>query len=144
LELSKLNFLNTYESLLTLESVAEHHQDNRQRRLGSAHQQEDNMGFQHDIRKTNMGLETGMEKRGRARLKSRISVRNVPKAVSKDNPGNRVGASQHMPITLDSDDDAPPSTTQRYVRKEGSHIGACENIWTPPDLGEIVKVTFWD
>ncbi|KAI4621971.1 hypothetical protein J4E80_004346 [Alternaria sp. BMP 0032] len=60
-----------------------------------------------------MGPATGKEKRGRAKRKPQISVRKLPKAGSKFSPGFRVGASQDLPITLDSDDDAPTSTPQR-------------------------------
>ncbi|KAI4910271.1 hypothetical protein J4E90_007704 [Alternaria incomplexa] len=61
-----------------------------------------------------MGPATGKEKRGRAKRKPQISVRKLPKAGSKFSPGFRVGASQDLPITLDSDDDAPTSTPQRF------------------------------
>ncbi|KAG9195202.1 hypothetical protein G6011_00322 [Alternaria panax] len=62
-----------------------------------------------------MGPAIGKEKRGRARRKSQMSVRKIPKAGSKVEPSTRVGASQELPITLDSDDDASASSPSRPV-----------------------------
>ncbi|CAN9387609.1 unnamed protein product [Alternaria alternata] len=95
LELSKLNHLVT------------------QRKLKSACQQQNSMGFQRNTKKINMGLATGKEKRGRAKRKPQISVRKISQAGSKSEPSIRVGASQDLPITLDSDDDAPARTPLR-------------------------------
>ncbi|CAN9386515.1 unnamed protein product [Alternaria alternata] len=71
------------------------------------------MGFQRNTKKINMGLATGKEKRGRAKRKPQISVRKISQAGSKSEPSIRVGASQDLPITLDSDDDAPARTPLR-------------------------------
>lgn len=95
LELSKLNHLVT------------------QRKLKSACQQQNSMGFQRNTKKVNMGLATGREKRGRAKRKPQISVRKISQAGSKSEPSIRVSASQDLPITLDSDDDAPARTPLR-------------------------------
>ncbi|KAI4649312.1 hypothetical protein J4E93_003628 [Alternaria ventricosa] len=73
-----------------------------------------------------MGPATGKEKRGRAKRKPQISVRKLPKAGSKFSPGFRVGASQDLPITLDSDDDAPTSTPQRSLDPRRTHVSLAE------------------
>ncbi|OAG19395.1 hypothetical protein CC77DRAFT_1095888 [Alternaria alternata] len=74
------------------------------------------MRFQRNTKKINMGLATGKEKRGRAKRKPQISVRKISQAGSKSEPSIRVGASQDLPITLDSDDDAPARTPLRLAR----------------------------
>jgi hypothetical protein len=98
LELSKLDHLVT------------------QRKLKTAGQQQNSMDFQRSTKKINMGPVIGTEKRGRAKRKSQISVRKISQAGSKSEPSIRVGASQDLPITLDSDDDAPAGTRLRQVR----------------------------
>ncbi|KAH8632251.1 hypothetical protein IG631_13934 [Alternaria alternata] len=98
LELSKLDHLVT------------------QRKLKTAGQQQNSMGFQRNTKKINMGLVIGKEKRSRAKRKPQISVRKISQAGSKSEPTIRVGASQDSPITLDSDDDAPVRTPLRQVR----------------------------
>jgi hypothetical protein len=74
-----------------------------QRKLKTAGQQQNRMGFQRSTKK----------KRGRAKRTPRISVRKISQAGSKNEPSIRVGASQDLPITLDSDDDAPARTPLR-------------------------------
>jgi len=113
LEISRLSPFDPHQSLPSLRRTPNPRQIFRQRKLDCSRQKEDNMGFQRNIRKINMGPATGKEKRGRAKRKLQISVRKLPKAGSKFSPGFRVGASQDSPITLDSDDDAPTNTPQR-------------------------------
>jgi len=113
LEISRLNPFDPHQSLPSLGRTPNPRQTIRQRKPEYSSQKEDNMGFQRNIKKINMGPATGKEKRGRAKRKPQISVRKLPKAGSKFSPGYRVGASQDLPITLDSDDDAPTSTPQR-------------------------------
>ncbi|KAB2105043.1 hypothetical protein AG0111_0g6587 [Alternaria gaisen] len=73
------------------------------------------MGFQRNTKKINMGLARGKEKRGRAKRKPQISVRKISQTGSKSESSIRVGASQDLPITLDSDDDAPARTPLRLA-----------------------------
>jgi len=103
---------------------------------------EDNMGFQRNMRRINMGPASGKEKRGRRhRSQATVSVSKVPKSSKhgsktgrKQAKASRVdlaahqGTSRSVPITLDSDDDEPArnnstqfraSGSQRYVRLEG-------------------------
>ncbi|CAN9455810.1 unnamed protein product [Alternaria alternata] len=68
------------------------------------------MGFQRSTKK----------KRGRAKRTPRISVRKISQAGSKNEPSIRVGASQDLPITLDSDDDAPARIPLRHGDKNMS------------------------
>jgi hypothetical protein len=113
LELSKLNSPPSNQSLPALGSIPQSHQVTRKRKPSYAHRTEENMGFQRNIRNINMGPATAKEKRGRAKRKPQISVHKVPKAGPKISPSTRVGASQQLPITLDSDDDVPTSSSQR-------------------------------
>ena len=113
LEISRLSPFDPHQSLPSLGRTTNPRQPIRQRNPDYPRQKEHNMGFQRNIKKINMGPATGKEKRGRAKRKPQISVRKLPKAGSKFSPGFRVGASQDLPITLDSDDDAPTSTPQR-------------------------------
>jgi hypothetical protein len=89
LELSKLDHLVT------------------QKKLKTAGRQQNSMGFQRSTKKINVGPVIGKEKRSRAKRKPKISVRKISQAGSKSEPTIRVGASQDLPITFDSDDDAP-------------------------------------
>ncbi|CAN9349416.1 unnamed protein product [Alternaria alternata] len=77
-----------------------------QRKIKTAGQQQNSMGFQRSTKK----------KRGRAKRTPRISVRKISQAGSKNEPSIRVGASQDLSITLDSDDDAPAGTPLRLAR----------------------------
>jgi hypothetical protein len=71
------------------------------------------MGYQRNIRKSNMATAKGKEIRGRPRNKPqpptpptpRTTKRKPAKATKPADPQTRVGASQQLPITLDSDDD---------------------------------------
>jgi len=112
LEVSRLNPFDPHQSLPSVGRTPNPRQAIRQRKPDYSRQKEDNMGFQRNIKEINMGPATGKEKRGRAKQKPQISVRKLHKAASKFSPGFRVGASQDLPITLDSDDDAPTSTPQ--------------------------------
>ncbi|KAI4948495.1 hypothetical protein J4E91_005919 [Alternaria rosae] len=72
-----------------------------------------------------MGPATGKEKRGRVKRKPQISVRKEPKSGSMSIPGIRMGTSQELPITLDSDDDAPTRTPLRSERPR-THVSLAE------------------
>ncbi|RYO69594.1 hypothetical protein AA0113_g3980 [Alternaria arborescens] len=98
LELSKLDHLVT------------------QKKLKTAGRQQNSMGFQRSTKKINVGPVIGKEKRSRAKRKPKISVRKISQAGSKSEPTIRVGASQDLPITLDSDDDAPVRSPLRLAR----------------------------
>jgi hypothetical protein len=68
------------------------------------------VAFGRNIRKINMGPATGKERRGRPRKKAQPPTPETPKRKIARHPkfvgsGTRVGAAQHIPITLDSDED---------------------------------------
>jgi len=114
LEISRaLNPFDPHQFLPTLGRTGNPRQPIRQHKPDYPRQKEGNMGFQRNIKKIDMDPATGKEKRGRAKRKPQISVRKLLKAGSEYSPGFRVGASQELPITLDSDDDAPTSNPQR-------------------------------
>jgi len=60
-----------------------------------------------------MGTAMGREKRGRAMRKPQTPAREAHKNSSRIEPNTQLGASQKMPITLDSDDDALIKTPLR-------------------------------
>jgi hypothetical protein len=121
LELSKPNPFGSHKSPPASSAVTQRQQRTRKRKFESFQHNHKDMGFQRNIRKINMGPATGKEKRGRVRRKPQVSFHKVSKTGSKYDPGTRVGTSQELPITLDSDDDALASSPPRYVAAEGSY-----------------------
>ena len=99
-----------------------------------ASESENNMGFQRNMRRINMGPASGKEKRGRRhRSQATISVSKVPRfskhgsktgrkqaKASKVDSAAQQGTSRSVPITLDSDDDEPAKNNSTQFRASGS------------------------
>jgi hypothetical protein len=108
-ELSTLNSSNTFTLPPSSTSIARVERSALKAKIKSARTQ-NMVAFGRNIKKINMGPATGKEKRGRPRKKAQPPVPETPKRriarhPKSVGPGTRVGAAQHIPITLDSDDD---------------------------------------
>jgi hypothetical protein len=108
-EVSTLNSSHPYSLPPASTSIARYERRALREKVKSARKQ-NMVAFGRNVKKINMGPATGKEKRGRPRKKTQPpapattkgKIARHPKSVGS---GTRVGAAQHIPITLDNDDD---------------------------------------